>query len=225
MATANSRYGRVEKGRTTPYGTLANASYELRQAFYYYGYRHDDNLPELPCDPNYEGIPAVDPEEVVVKHEMHGVVAEMLDSLTPREAKVLRMRFGIDTAADMSLEEVGTCFGVTRERIRQIEAKAIRKLKHPQRIDILRQFISDEYIKTTADKAREIEQARKRIAAYEMGIHALLEVKRREPDKPVPRTVEPPSMKWMEALEKIAPEVAAALKQHVDRYINELLPN
>jgi RNA polymerase primary sigma factor len=64
-----------------------------------------------------------------------------LDGLTPREAKVLRMRFGIEMTSDHTLEEVGKQFDVTRERIRQIEAKALRKLKHPSRSDKLRSFI------------------------------------------------------------------------------------
>jgi RNA polymerase primary sigma factor len=66
---------------------------------------------------------------------------EVLDSLTAREAKVLRMRFGIDMNTDHTLEEVGKQFDVTRERIRQIEAKALRKLRHPSRSDHLRSFI------------------------------------------------------------------------------------
>jgi RNA polymerase primary sigma factor len=67
-------------------------------------------------------------------------VRDILDSLTPREAKVLRMRFGIEMTSDHTLEEVGKQFDVTRERIRQIEAKALRKLKHPSRSDKLRSF-------------------------------------------------------------------------------------
>ncbi|OUD14688.1 RNA polymerase sigma factor RpoD [Thioflexithrix psekupsensis] len=66
---------------------------------------------------------------------------EMLHSLTPREAKVLRMRFGIDMSTDHTLEEVGKQFDVTRERIRQIEAKALRKLRHPSRSESLRSFL------------------------------------------------------------------------------------
>jgi len=66
---------------------------------------------------------------------------EILDTLTPREAKVLRMRFGIDMNTDHTLEEVGKQFDVTRERIRQIEAKALRKLRHPSRSDHLRSFL------------------------------------------------------------------------------------
>jgi RNA polymerase primary sigma factor len=66
---------------------------------------------------------------------------DILDTLTPREAKVLRMRFGIDMNTDHTLEEVGKQFDVTRERIRQIEAKALRKLRHPSRSDHLRSFL------------------------------------------------------------------------------------
>ena len=69
---------------------------------------------------------------------------DVLDSLTAREAKVLRMRFGIDMNTDHTLEEVGKQFDVTRERIRQIEAKALRKLRHPSRSDNLRSFIDAE---------------------------------------------------------------------------------
>jgi RNA polymerase primary sigma factor len=69
---------------------------------------------------------------------------QVLDSLTAREAKVLRMRFGIDMNTDHTLEEVGKQFDVTRERIRQIEAKALRKLRHPSRSDPLRSFIDAE---------------------------------------------------------------------------------
>jgi len=69
---------------------------------------------------------------------------EILDTLTPREAKVLRMRFGIEMNTDHTLEEVGKQFDVTRERIRQIEAKALRKLRHPTRSEKLRSFIDNE---------------------------------------------------------------------------------
>lgn len=73
---------------------------------------------------------------------LHEVTKEILESLTPREAKVLRMRFGIDMNTDHTLEEVGRQFDVTRERIRQIEAKALRKLRHPTRSDRLRSFLT-----------------------------------------------------------------------------------
>ena len=69
------------------------------------------------------------------------MVREVLDTLSPREAKVLCMRFGIDTITDHTLEEVGRQFDVTRERIRQIEAKAIRKLRQPNRAEKLRSFL------------------------------------------------------------------------------------
>ena len=67
----------------------------------------------------------------------------MLASLSPREAKVLRMRFGIKMNTDHTLEEVGKQFDVTRERIRQIEAKALRKLRHPSRSESLISFLDD----------------------------------------------------------------------------------
>ncbi|MGJ3493294.1 RNA polymerase sigma factor RpoD [Piscirickettsia salmonis] len=70
--------------------------------------------------------------------------SDILENLTPREAKVLRMRFGIDMNTDHTLEEVGKQFDVTRERIRQIEAKALRKLRHPTRSEILKSFLDSE---------------------------------------------------------------------------------
>jgi RNA polymerase primary sigma factor len=81
------------------------------------------------------------PIEAAMQAGLRDVVKEILDGLTPREAKVLRMRFGIEMDNDHTLEEVGKQFDVTRERIRQIEAKALRKLKHPSRSDKLRSFI------------------------------------------------------------------------------------
>jgi RNA polymerase primary sigma factor len=81
------------------------------------------------------------PMDAALQAGLRDVVKDILDSLTPREAKVLRMRFGIEMSTDHTLEEVGKQFDVTRERIRQIEAKALRKLKHPSRSDKLRSFI------------------------------------------------------------------------------------
>ncbi len=82
----------------------------------------------------------VAPMEAAMQSGLREVVSELLDGLTPREAKVMRMRFGIDMSSDHTLEEVGKQFDVTRERIRQIEAKALRKLKHPSRSEKLRSF-------------------------------------------------------------------------------------
>ena len=81
------------------------------------------------------------PIEAAMQAGLRDVVKDILDGLTPREAKVLRMRFGIEMTSDHTLEEVGKQFDVTRERIRQIEAKALRKLKHPSRSDKLRSFV------------------------------------------------------------------------------------
>ncbi len=81
------------------------------------------------------------PSDAALHGSMRDVVKEVLDSLTPREAKVLRMRFGVEMSTDHTLEEVGKQFDVTRERIRQIEAKALRKLRHPSRADKLKSFL------------------------------------------------------------------------------------
>jgi len=88
-----------------------------------------------------EDMATLSPSESALHGSMHDVVKEVLDSLTPREAKVLRMRFGIEMSTDQTLEEVGKQFDVTRERIRQIEAKALRKLRHPSRADKLKSFL------------------------------------------------------------------------------------
>lgn len=87
----------------------------------------------------------VAPADAAMYSSLREVTKDVLESLTPREAKVLRMRFGIDMNTDHTLEEVGKQFDVTRERIRQIEAKALRKLRHPTRSDRLKSFLdSDE---------------------------------------------------------------------------------
>ncbi len=84
---------------------------------------------------------ATSPAEAAVHANMRAAIDDALNALSPREAKVLRMRFGIDTASDYTLEELGKQFDVTRERIRQIESKAMRKLMHPSRADKLRPFL------------------------------------------------------------------------------------
>ncbi len=81
------------------------------------------------------------PVDAALYASLREITKEVLDSLTPREAKVLRMRFGIEMNTDHTLEEVGKQFDVTRERIRQIEAKALRKLRHPSRSEKLRSFL------------------------------------------------------------------------------------
>ena len=86
----------------------------------------------------------VAPQDAAVNASLRDVCKDILDTLTPREAKVLRMRFGIEMNTDHTLEEVGKQFDVTRERIRQIEAKALRKLRHPSRSEKLRSFLEGE---------------------------------------------------------------------------------
>jgi len=99
----------------------------------------DSHLGDFIEDPSVES-PVDSATSEGLKETTHGVLA----GLTPREAKVLRMRFGIDMNTDHTLEEVGKQFDVTRERIRQIEAKALRKLRHPSRSDQLRSFLIED---------------------------------------------------------------------------------
>src|SRR5213593_3053134 len=84
------------------------------------------------------------PSDAATFASLRDLTKEVLDTLTPREAKVLRMRFGIEMSTDHTLEEVGKQFDVTRERIRQIEAKALRKLRHPSRSERLKSFLDQE---------------------------------------------------------------------------------
>ena len=149
-------YGKINKGHTIPYGTLADASPELKNAYYSHGYLRDEDMPELPCVP-LEGE-CVDPGEELFKKEMVTVVQEVLATLTPRVIKILQMRFGIGLTQDYTLEEIGLAFDLSRERIRQIEAKALRHMKHPLRSGKLWELFGC-YV-TTAQKKAEIEANR-----------------------------------------------------------------
>ncbi len=81
------------------------------------------------------------PSDAAIKLNLKEQTASLLKTLNPREERIIRMRFGIDGDSERTLEEVGNTFAVTRERIRQIEAKALRKLRHPSRSDKLRAFL------------------------------------------------------------------------------------
>ena len=90
-----------------------------------------------------EDTATLTPVDAAVQDSLRDLCKEVLDTLTPREAKVLRMRFGIEMNTDHTLEEVGKQFDVTRERIRQIEAMALRKLRHPSRAERLKGFVTE----------------------------------------------------------------------------------
>jgi RNA polymerase primary sigma factor len=96
----------------------------------------DSNIGDFIEDTNLSS-----PVETTTKESLRETTGELLSNLSPREAKVLKMRFGIDMNTDHTLEEVGRQFDVTRERIRQIEAKALRKLRHPSRAHKLQSFL------------------------------------------------------------------------------------
>ncbi len=86
---------------------------------------------------------ALMPLDQAIKSNLSAATTKILATLTPREERVLRMRFGVGMNTDHTLEEVGLQFSVTRERIRQIEAKALRKLKHPSRSKQLKSFLDN----------------------------------------------------------------------------------
>ena len=100
------------------------------------GDEEDSHLGDFIQDDN-----AVIPIDAAIQSNLRQTTTKILSSLTPREERVLRMRFGIGMNSDHTLEEVGQQFSVTRERIRQIEAKALRKLKHPTRAKQLKSFL------------------------------------------------------------------------------------
>jgi RNA polymerase primary sigma factor len=85
----------------------------------------------------------ISPSDAVINLNLREQTAEVLKTLSPREEKIVKMRFGLQDGSEHTLEEVGQHFAVTRERIRQIEAKALRKLRHPSRSHRLRNFLAD----------------------------------------------------------------------------------
>ncbi len=220
METADPRRGKVLKGKTLPYGTLTMSEEDsvIRSAYYNYGYRNDEDMPALPhIEPDEQ---AVDPEEELWEKEKQAYIKDLLDGLTPREAKILRMRFGIELDHDMSLEEVGSTFDVSRERIRQIEAKAIRKLKHPDRN--LREVIypEDSFHRRKQSEARlrermfEIEMSQMGWAWYQ-----------RQLDERIPFIKHPKASSWIEHIKLTDPKFHRRIEHEVNRYLDDLFTN
>lgn len=96
---------------------------------------------ELNPSESIKDVSVIDPMDAVVYQNLQAVIRDMLDGLKPNEIDVLKMRFGIDVDAEHTLEEIGQKFGVTRERVRQIEAKGLKKLRRPSRSDVLHTFL------------------------------------------------------------------------------------
>lgn len=172
MAIANRPYGKTFKGHTIPYGTFVGASDELKKVYYTHCYMRDEDMPDIPCPP-HEDVECHNPEEEVFKKEMVDVVEEVLNTLTPRAKKVLCLRFGIGLTHDYTLEEIGTRFDVTRERIRQIEMKAVRDLKHPARALKFREMLGQHLAsdkkagKELQAQAAQVQWAKERNAAHQ----------------------------------------------------------
>ena len=114
---------------------LKNASKEPLSLETPFGEEGDSHLSDL-----IEDLNTILPIDAAIQSNLRDITSRVLASLTPREERVVRMRFGIGISSDHTLEQVGQQFSVTRERIRQIEAKALRKLKHPSRSGALQKF-------------------------------------------------------------------------------------
>jgi hypothetical protein len=220
MANVDSRRGKVFKGKELPYGTLTMNSEDspIRQVYYTYGYRRDEDMPPLPCiEPDDQ---VVDPEEEVWKEERRQAIANLLDGLPPREAKVLQLRFGIDMDRELSLEEVGDVFELSRERIRQIEARALRRLKQPQRNlreivfpeDAQRRIIKDR----TALRERmfEIEMIQMGWAWFQRKLNARINPHRH-----------PKAQSWIEHIELTHPQLHRSIAYEVNRYLDDIFTN
>ena len=102
------------------------------------GEEGDSHLSDL-----IEDRAVVSPAEAIINVDLKEQTAQVLRTLTPREEKIMKMRFGLEDGSEHTLEEVGRSFAVTRERIRQIEAKALRKLRHPARSHKLKAFLDE----------------------------------------------------------------------------------
>ncbi len=102
------------------------------------GEEGDSHLSDL-----IEDRAVVSPAEAIIKLNLKEQTAQVLRTLTPREEKIMKMRFGLEDGSERTLEEVGRSFAITRERIRQIEAKALRKLRHPSRSRKLKAFLDE----------------------------------------------------------------------------------
>jgi DNA-binding CsgD family transcriptional regulator len=220
METADPRRGKVLKGKTLPYGTLTMSEEDsvIRSAYYNYGYRNDEDMPALPHIESDDQV--VDPEEELWEKEKQAYIKDLLDGLNRREAKVLRMRYGIELDHDMSLEEVGRTFDVSRERIRQIEAHALRKLKHPDRN--LREVIYPEnsFYRRKQSEARlrermfEIEMTQMGWAWYQ-----------RQLDGRISFIKHPKSNSWIEHIKLTNPNLHRRIEYEVNRYLNDIFTN
>jgi DNA-directed RNA polymerase specialized sigma24 family protein len=220
MATADKCRGRVLKGKTLPYGTLTMSGGDsvIRQAYYYYGYKNDEDMPALPhIEPDEQ---VVDPEEELWKKERQKELGKLLDGLDPRLAKILRLRFGFGMARDMSLEEVGDVFGISRERVRQLEARALRLLKHPNRklwaIVNPEAFAQREFM----DKKR----GRKRMYEIEMIYQGWMWMQR-QLDKGIIPTKRDNVTFWIEHIKETDPQLYWHFHDKVTKRTNDIFAN
>ena len=206
---------KIYRGHTIPYGALSGASDELRNAYYSCGYLKDEMMPELPVLEPEDDI--IDPEEIVWQKEMKQIISDTLDGIAPREAKVLRMRFGLEVKDEMTLEDIGLTLDVSRERIRQIEAKALRKLKHPQRQHVLLDAMKP---KTSVEKAKEKQVNLEKMKKENDEIFRLAKIKwqKLQEEKQRNEHALKNNSAWIEILKKANPQAYQRIKTNIDSY-------
>ena len=220
MANVDSCRGRVFKGKELPYGTLTMSPEDapIRQVYYYYGYRRDEDMPPLPCiEPDDQ---MVDPEEEVARAELHRVIEETLDTLPPRLAKILRLRFGIGMNHDLTLEEVGKAFKVSKERIRQLEAKALRLIKHPGRGLREAVFPEDAQRRRIEDQAK-LREDMYRIEMTQMGWAWY----QRQLNEGVNPDRHRKACSWIDHIRLTDPKLHRLISNEVNRYVYDILTN
>lgn len=137
-------FAKIYKGHTVAYGTFVGTSKELKWVYYNYGYKDDFMLPPehlldffIHAQDNFTKCLV----QGLHEKQLASVMADLLDTLTPRERRILCMRFGIGLKQNYTCVEIGQKWGVSRERVRQIEMRALRKMKAEPRITALKPFI------------------------------------------------------------------------------------
>lgn len=214
------RYEKVAQGHTIPYGTMVGASKELHWTYYYYGYRHDEDMPPLPCPPPDMDEPYICAEEEFFKKELAVVLNEMLDSLTPRRAKVLRLRWGLDSGVERTLDEVGYAFRVTKERIRQIEARALRDLKRPSRWDILHKLL---WPRCTEDDLIEVKKSERLHKEWQRRQKEAAEA-RYQKNKKAGLVYRETDTSWLDHVKRVEPELYELVMARTNEFLKKYEP-
>lgn len=158
-------------------------------------------------------IEYAEPEDAVHQQEVERIISENLEMLGPRNALLLRMRFGLGGLKEHTLEEIAAHFGITRERTRQIEAHALRKLKHPNMSDALRLLVDPEYHFRRKEAERKLQKQRAdEFIDRQLTVHAIDKAKRKNILQ-LPKEY----ASWVDYLKQTDPELYKTLKNYVHK--------